>query len=874
MVPFGNGEQAKIGSITSRWGHFHEWKRLAEEEPGAVDMETLLKGVCDRRNFMDLVENRQGDAGLHRQPGAAVAVPRDVGGVTAGGRQDSMAQGSIENAIEKLLLSVERPGDFCAHGRLLAPMPRLEVAGAGALSFPVPEAQVRALIAAAERAPYGKGSQTLVDRSVRDCWQIDPELVRLAGAAWPETFAGILGSAAAGLGCPPDRLDAQLHKLLIYEPGGFFSAHRDTEKADGMIATLSVSLPVAGAGGELVVRHRERERVIDMTAGEPSELAFAAFYADCTHEVRPVTEGHRLSLVFNLCLRPGDDDTPRAAPDHTATVDRLANRLAEWGRTRDATDKLVWLLDHGYSEAGLSFGVLKNGDAAVARVLAQAADRAACELYAALVHIEEYGTAEYAGSPDGWGWDGADDADWEMGDVDDCQQWLDGWVQPEGDQPPFGRVELQPEELLPRGALDDVPPDDQWVHEASGNAGVSVERAYRRTALVVWPRSRTLAIVGRGDIAGAVAWVTAELDRNAGGADERIRELTARLIDVWPTGRDARDAQGRARMLGLLRATGDGDQAARFLREVVLARYDGSENEALAVVLDRIGPAAARGFLLDLVGAHLRGRPTDSLALLRCLLKTRDEPAGPAWDDALRDTVRAALLALPAALPPEPEGNIFVPIAQRPVRFGDVAVDDLFTLAWRLGLAAEAATAAAAVAAQPAVVTPDRTLPAALDRLCAEEGPAGGTAFALLWRHAADFLLARSARHPEAPRDWTIGADVDCRCEHCERLSAFCRDPAAQVARFPLREDLRAHLHRAIDRHGLDIEHVTERSGRPYTLVCTKTRATYGRRLAEHAEDVACMRRLIRAAPAGEEAAGCAADLARLREAVAAAEPG
>ena len=57
IVMFGNGEQAKIGSITSRWEHFHEWKRLAEEEPGVVDMETLLKGVCDKRNFMDLVEN-------------------------------------------------------------------------------------------------------------------------------------------------------------------------------------------------------------------------------------------------------------------------------------------------------------------------------------------------------------------------------------------------------------------------------------------------------------------------------------------------------------------------------------------------------------------------------------------------------------------------------------------------------------------------------------------------------------------------------------------------------------------------------------------------------------------------------------------------
>ena len=57
VVMFGNGEKAKIGSVTSRWEHFHEWKRLAEEEPGVVDMETVLKGVCGKRNFIDLVEN-------------------------------------------------------------------------------------------------------------------------------------------------------------------------------------------------------------------------------------------------------------------------------------------------------------------------------------------------------------------------------------------------------------------------------------------------------------------------------------------------------------------------------------------------------------------------------------------------------------------------------------------------------------------------------------------------------------------------------------------------------------------------------------------------------------------------------------------------
>lgn len=57
IVLFGNGDKARIGSLTSRWEHFHEWKRLAESDRGAVDMETLLQGVCSKANFLDIVEN-------------------------------------------------------------------------------------------------------------------------------------------------------------------------------------------------------------------------------------------------------------------------------------------------------------------------------------------------------------------------------------------------------------------------------------------------------------------------------------------------------------------------------------------------------------------------------------------------------------------------------------------------------------------------------------------------------------------------------------------------------------------------------------------------------------------------------------------------
>jgi len=57
FVILGNGVDAKIGSVSSKYEHFNDWKRLHEEEPGVVNMETLLKGVCNKANLLDLFEN-------------------------------------------------------------------------------------------------------------------------------------------------------------------------------------------------------------------------------------------------------------------------------------------------------------------------------------------------------------------------------------------------------------------------------------------------------------------------------------------------------------------------------------------------------------------------------------------------------------------------------------------------------------------------------------------------------------------------------------------------------------------------------------------------------------------------------------------------
>lgn len=52
-----NGLEAKVGTLGSKYEFFHEWKRLSEEEKGSVALEVMLRGICKKESFLDLLEN-------------------------------------------------------------------------------------------------------------------------------------------------------------------------------------------------------------------------------------------------------------------------------------------------------------------------------------------------------------------------------------------------------------------------------------------------------------------------------------------------------------------------------------------------------------------------------------------------------------------------------------------------------------------------------------------------------------------------------------------------------------------------------------------------------------------------------------------------
>jgi predicted 2-oxoglutarate/Fe(II)-dependent dioxygenase YbiX len=767
-------------------------------------------------------------------------------------------------AIEK----VDRPGSFSTSGDLPLTMPGLEVEGVGAIRLPLGKTQAAALIKRCSQAPYGKGTKTLVDTDVRRVWELDPKHITFTNPKWDAVVASITNQARVALGLNDTKLHPNFYKLLVYETGSFFLPHRDGEKLDGMVATLVIALPSPHTGGELIVSHEGRRDEITLAgAASGHEMSYATFYADCEHEVRPVRNGYRLCLVYNLTLGRSRGKGGVLAPRTAEVVASISELLGNWPQGEKIA-KLAVTLEHQYTQDGLNIDTLKGIDRARADVLFDAAEQAGCTAHLGLITHWQSGSAEgddygyYSRGRDryrSWSYDDEDQEDshegtgHEMGEVYEESISINHWSDRSGHKIAYGEMELEAAEIV-----SDVPREDwdlgrEEFEGYTGNAGMTLERWYHRAAIVIWPKQNNFTVLCDAGTDAAISGLKSMVGkwkraRKSDQPEQRksCLEFAAAIIQRWSSPKfeyhsyTVKEKVDRSVFPLLLQELDDPDSVVRFMTEVM--PKEGT------IELGKSFPSFCKR----------HGWPTFETGLTAILDEATPETIA-------RNTTLLETLCLHSDKNAD-RMNVCKEVAERAVnalqRLDNHSSDSDWYIE-RIDRAGMLVSLVRSLRSVDATESLDELIDHTLSQVKTYDLTDAHLAaiFALeSWLHRklgkADRIVARWLDHcrtelerrtehnPTPPTDFRRAAKLSCNCPECLELSGFLADPNESVHRFAVRKDRRQHLHQIIDGDRCDLTHVTTRTSNPHTLVCTKTTASYQLACKNYARDRENLKRL------------------------------
>ena len=327
-----------------------------------------------------------------------------------------------------------------------------------------------------------------------------------------------------------------------------------------MFGTLVIQLPSNYSGGEVAIYHQSKSTTFDFGGLVGcNNFHYAAFYADCQHEIKPVTKGYRLCLIYNLVCS-GSDRCPVPA-DNQQMVSDIISSIVEWnGSTHleGCPPMMTYLLEHHYCDASLSFKLLKNGDRAVADVLTQAKNEVEFDLYLAKVNMEQNWSASCSYSRYGRDDYSADDL-------------IEEDISALNLKSPNGRtissIDLDKEYFVPEDFFDDIDPDKEEFEEATGNEGATLDRQYSWAALLLWPCKNRAINVGFSNVIRSLRQdlldQTLSKDKRAG-----LKTVAEDIVGMYASAQRRSEVSADVYVLFFqsLKSFGDTELILRFLK--------------------------------------------------------------------------------------------------------------------------------------------------------------------------------------------------------------------------------------------------------------------------------------------------------------------
>lgn len=723
---------------------------------------------------------------------------------------------NLLNNITKNLQESTDNNTFCTRFSFPATDFPVEIKHLGEINFPVSTRIAKEIIDQAQLAPFGWRDQTIVDTRVRNAWEIKKSKIKLPGTSM-EQIPEMLERIKKNLNMAADAtLVPELHNLVIYEKGQFFSSHQDTEKCKDMIATMVILLPSNFKGGTLTI-DRQGDVKKYTAPRTTNHLQVIAFYTDCVHEVKKITSGYRIALTFNLLLKGAGTLQPLQNPALTESIkayfsedERQALNCAQ----SNHPTWLVYLLDHQYSQYGLSWGHLKSADRTHASQLLAAAEALDLEAHLSLADVHEVWQTESDYSNSGYyGYRGDDDDEEDediSGDDVECIEFIEGdcelrrWVNSNGKKRAW-KGHYVPDEMVGwTKAMDNFEPFDSAYEGFMGNYGDTMEKWYHRAAITLWRKTDAFPSLFAIDANGTQKKVQKMLDTNF---EQGVAALKT-LLPQWE------------RKIG-----SDGVQISETLKLCLLVRdkalatqlLEGYGMEAVCrkhgVGLRNLARSYGQKWLVELLDIWSKSDRDyfDPIAGLAFLINIfRDDSEVAAWLCAYQ----FKWFEVSDSVAQEHDSQVSI-VKTRNKRVSH-AVDFLKSLA-ALGENSIMAKSTrhflgyprlydAVTLADMVLGLQDENLSPNIQKLTAE----------------ARKRLKASTAKTRKEGDYSILEIDTCKCKDCVVLHGFLKSKKETQYVWPLAQGRRYHIHRVIDDMGIGVSHQTQREGCPYKLVLKK----------------------------------------------------
>ena len=583
-----------------------------------------------------------------------------------------------------------------------------------------------------------------------------------------------------------------------------------------------IQLPSDYDGGQLTVFHRGKQTEYNFSGPEACyKFYYAAFYADCQHEIKPVTKGYRLCLIYNLLYR-GVDVCPAPA-DNEKQVSAIVSAMTAWNEdaaSDDSPEMMTYMLEHKYCEASLSFELLKNGDRAVAEVLIQAKVRGNFDLCIGNVHLTENWSAYH----DDW-----DDDDYTPGELCDEELRLENVRSCDGEKM-SRRIDISRDSFVPENFFDSIDPDEEEFEEATGNEGATLYKQYNWAALLLWPVKQRAAVIGLDNMIQIF-----EQDIKKGKNETR---LVAAAKEIMAGLRDGFGASTYVRVLQSLLLLDNKELIVECLDTIVkntssYSNIVGSSSFCKAV--STIGNKYGWSLLMAPLKAMFEKCASDAVEVYcQFLLKTFSDQVEDEQKKLCKCLTAAYvnfLVSEPDATPvSQPSSSAYcygrTKIVHRSKEYVCRVVKTLKSFACDDLLVSFVNTLRAKPVRYPILNTVG---PAILD--ISRAAAIDGSLQELL--SYCTSKLEKSIQKIPTPSSYARPVKFSCSCNDCVPLKQFLQHPDKEIQRFRMSEKRRYHLELQI--RGLaDVTHSTERIGSPHTLVVTKTQEAYERAVKKH----------------------------------------